>query len=59
MSRVKLRPRGNVALWGRAMYHYNPTQALEELQEDGLLPTTIFKRVFISYADHFVMFEPR
>jgi len=27
--------------------------------EDGLLPTTLFKRVFISHADHFVMFDPR
>ena len=27
--------------------------------EDGLLPTAIFKRVFISYADHFVIFDPR
>ena len=27
--------------------------------EDGLLPTALFKRVFISYADHFVIFAPR
>jgi hypothetical protein len=27
--------------------------------EDGLLPTKLFERVFISYADYFVMFEPR
>ena len=27
--------------------------------EDGLLPTAIFKRVFISYSDHFVIFDPR
>jgi predicted aspartyl protease len=27
--------------------------------EDGILPTTLFKRVFISAADHFVMFDPR
>ena len=26
--------------------------------EDGVLPTTLFKRVFISAADHFVMFDP-
>ncbi len=26
---------------------------------DGLLPTALFHRVFISYADHFVMFDPR
>jgi hypothetical protein len=27
--------------------------------EDGILPTTIFHEVFISFADHFVMFDPR
>jgi len=27
--------------------------------EDGLLPTVLFNRVFISCADHFVMFEPQ
>ena len=27
--------------------------------EDGVLPTTLFKRVFISTAGHFVMFDPR
>jgi hypothetical protein len=27
--------------------------------EDGVLPTTLFKRVFISSADHFVIFDPR
>jgi hypothetical protein len=32
---------------------------LDKVGEDGLLPTTLFKRVFISYGDHFVMFEPR
>ena len=26
--------------------------------EDGVLPTTLFRRVFISAADHFVMFNP-
>lgn len=28
-------------------------------EEDGLLPTKLFNKVFISYADHFVMFDPR
>jgi len=28
-------------------------------REDGLLPTTLFNAVFISYSDHFVVFEPR
>jgi hypothetical protein len=27
--------------------------------EDGLLPTTLFKRVFISHADHFVIIDPK
>lgn len=27
--------------------------------EDGLLPTTLFKQVFISHADHFVIFDPK
>jgi Aspartyl protease len=27
--------------------------------EDGLLPTALFERVFISYANHFVVLEPR
>jgi hypothetical protein len=27
--------------------------------EDGVLPTALFKRIFISYSDHFVMFEPQ
>jgi hypothetical protein len=27
--------------------------------EDGLLPTALFKRVFISYAEHFVILDPK
>jgi hypothetical protein len=27
--------------------------------EDGLLPAALFKRVFISYSDYFVIFDPR
>ena len=27
--------------------------------EDGLLPAALFKRVFISYSDHFVILDPR
>ena len=27
--------------------------------EDGLLPTSLFRRVFVSYAEHFVIFDPR
>jgi hypothetical protein len=28
-------------------------------QVDGLLPTTLFRRVFFSYADHFAILDPR
>ena len=27
--------------------------------EDGLLPTTLFKRVFISYGNGFLMLDPK
>jgi len=32
---------------GEAMYHYDPTQALEELQEDGMLPHPVKLRDMI------------
>ena len=32
---------------------------LAKAGEDGLLPTTLFKRVLICAADHFVIFEPQ
>jgi len=38
-----------------------PTSAAyssSKVSEDGLLPTTLFKRVFISYADHFAVLDP-
>jgi hypothetical protein len=35
------------AIRGEAMYHYNPQQALEELQEDGLLPHPVKLRDMI------------
>jgi hypothetical protein len=28
-------------------------------EEDGVLPTVLFQRVYISHADHFVIFDPR
>jgi hypothetical protein len=28
-------------------------------QEDGLLPTALFRRVFVSYSDHFVVLDPQ
>jgi hypothetical protein len=34
-------------------------QNVPTLDEDGLLPTVLFQRVFISYADHYVVFDPR
>jgi hypothetical protein len=33
--------------------------ASSKVHEDGLLPTNLFKRVFISYSDQFVVFDPR
>jgi hypothetical protein len=36
----------------------SPRQGMVRTGEDGLLPTVLFKRIFISCADHFVMFEP-
>ena len=35
------------ARWGKHMYHYNPEQALEELQEDALLPHPVKLRDMI------------
>jgi hypothetical protein len=32
--------------------------APSNMYEDGLLPTTLFRRIFISYADRFVVFQP-
>ncbi len=36
----------------------NPEHTSAFAGEDGLLPTVLFERIFISYADHFVMFDP-
>ena len=36
-----------VRVWGIRMYHYNPQQALEELQEDALLPHPVKLRDMI------------
>jgi hypothetical protein len=30
-----------------------------ERDEDGMLPTLLFQRVFVSHADHYVIFDPR
>jgi hypothetical protein len=44
---VELRRNRPLQLGGKAMYHYNPTQALEELQEDALLPHPVKLRDMI------------
>ena len=36
-----------MTLGGKPMYHYNPSQALEELQEDALLPHPVKLRDMI------------
>ena len=36
-----------------------PGKDLPGRQEDGLLPTLLFQRVFISASDHYVVFDPR
>ena len=45
----------------RQIAFLSPVSARREVvrTEDGLLPTILFNKVFISCADHFVMFEPR
>ena len=37
----------------------NPGKNIPNREEDGLLPTLLFQRVFISGPDHFVVFDPR
>ena len=32
---------------------------IPEREEDGVLPTVLFQRVFISYSEHYVVFDPR
>jgi hypothetical protein len=32
---------------------------IPDAEIDGVLPTSLFRRAFISYADHFAVFEPR
>src|ERR1700733_15803980 len=34
-------------------------KSLQEHHEDGLLPTVLFQRVFISGGDHYVVFDPK
>jgi hypothetical protein len=37
----------------------NWSQNVPDREEDGILATVLFQRVFISYADRFVIFDPR
>jgi hypothetical protein len=34
-------------------------QNVPNREEDGLLPTVLFQRVYISHADHYVVFDPK
>ena len=34
-------------------------QNIPDREEDGLLPTMLFQRVYISFADHYVIVDPR
>ena len=55
-----LRPR-QVAVAGRILGQIAFVQPIDSVESrvDGLLPTAIFKRVFISYSSHFAILEPR
>jgi hypothetical protein len=44
---IELLSHGRRQLWGKVMYHYDPRQALEELQEDALLPHPVKLRDMI------------
>jgi hypothetical protein len=37
----------------------NRSQKVPDREEDGILPTVLFQRVFVSHSDHFVIFDPR
>jgi Aspartyl protease len=60
-----LLPPQNMRIGARTLDHIQfvtPVTVAKNLprkQEDGLLPTALFQRVFISYADHYVVFDPR
>jgi hypothetical protein len=49
------------SLWLRGIRFVTPTTAHYPVQpgQDGLLPTSLFHRVFLSYADHFAIFDPK
>ncbi len=35
------------------------SQSVPDREEDGILATVLFQRVFVSHSDHFVIFDPR
>jgi hypothetical protein len=37
----------------------NGSQNVPDLEEDGILATVLFQRVFVSHSDRFVIFDPR
>jgi hypothetical protein len=37
----------------------NRSQKVPDREEDGILPTVLFQRVFVSHSDHFVIFDPK
>jgi hypothetical protein len=37
----------------------NRSQKVPDREEDGILATVLFQRVFVSHSDHFVIFDPR
>ncbi|HZW79999.1 MAG TPA: hypothetical protein VFF50_05990, partial [Candidatus Deferrimicrobiaceae bacterium] len=34
-------------------------QNIPNREEDGLLPTILFQRIYISYSDHYVVLDPK
>ena len=58
-------PPQNVQIGNHILSHISfatPVMVAKNLprqQEDGLLPTVLFQRVFISGGDHYVVFEPK
>jgi hypothetical protein len=48
--------------WMRQVVFITPTgstHAAQKAGQDGLLPTALFQRVFLSYADHFAILDPK
>jgi len=48
------------SIWLRGFDLSLPPRALPvQLGQDGLLPTSLFDRVFLSYAEHFAELDPK